>query len=190
MYLEYVNYQNIGAIYNLKIKFSFSEDGSPKPIIFVGENGSGKSILLSNIVDAFYEFASKAYTNVYIQEGMQAKYYKVISPIQISYGKKYLAAYLRFSDGGQRIEYIFKSGKKSWNDYNCEQFGDSPLNAALKWNNDDDNHKSIVIQEQKTNVKRIFSNNAICYFPPDRYEKPPWLSDSYHTSSVRRVKAR
>ena len=189
MYLEYINYQNVGAVHNLSIPFSFNQDGSPKPIIFVGENGSGKSILLSNIVDAFYEIANKAYINVSIHDGMSTKFYKVISPIQISPGRDYMAAYLRFSDSGQPIEYIFKGGVKNWETYNIEKFNDSQLNTALKWQKDEENHKQVTFQgqmigdTQKEDIERIFSSNVICCFPPDRYEKPNWLADSYHTIS-------
>lgn len=44
------------------------------------KNGSGKSILLSNIVDAFYELADLAYENAtkLITSGHQ--YYKEIGP--------------------------------------------------------------------------------------------------------------
>lgn len=189
MYLEYINYQNVGAVHNLSIPFSFNQNGNPKPIIFVGENGSGKSILLSNIVDAFYEIANKAYTNVSVHDGVSTKFYKVISPIQISPGNDYMAAYLRFTDSGQPLEYIFKGGVKNWEAYNIEQFSDSPLNAALKWQKDEENYKEVTFQSQKMDdskkgdIESIFSSNVICYFPPDRYEKPNWLADSYHSIS-------
>ena len=187
MYLEYANYQNVGAVHNLSIPFSFSHNGNPKPIVFVGENGSGKSILLSNIVDAFYEIANKAYTNVSIRDGLSSKFYKIISPTQISPSKEYMTAYLRFSDSGQVLEYIFKGGTKNWDVYNTEQFSGSPLNTALKWPKDESNDKKVTFQKEEINdnkkqdVEQIFSSNVICYFPPDRYEKPNWLADTYHT---------
>lgn len=187
MYLEYINYQNVGAVHNLSIPFSFNPNGNPKPIIFVGENGSGKSILLSNIVDAFYEIANKAYTNVSIRDGLTTKFYKVISTIQISPNQNYMTAYLRFSDNGQPIEYIFKGGLRNWDSYNTDFYDCSPLNAALKWSKDDESHKAVTIERQliddskKDAVERIFSSNVVCYFPPDRYEKPNWLADSYYT---------
>ncbi len=187
MYLEYANYQNVGAVHNLSIPFSFHQNGTPKPIVFVGENGSGKSVFLSNIVDAFYEIANKAYTNVSMKDGLRSKFYKIISPTQISPDKEYMTAYLRFSDNGQFLEYIFKGGIKNWDVYNTEQFNGSPLNTALKWLKDDDNYKDVTFQSnkiddsKKNDVEKIFSGNVICYFPPDRYEKPNWLADTYHT---------
>jgi hypothetical protein len=84
---------------------------------------------------------------------------------------------------------LFKGGVKNWETYNIEQFNDSQLNATLKWQKDDKNHKMVTFQRKmiddskKQGIERIFSSNVICYFPPDRYEKPNWLSDSYHTIS-------
>ena len=189
MYLEYINYQNMGAVHSLSIPFSFNDNGEPRPIVFVGENGSGKSILLSNIVDSFYEIANRGFTNVSIREGLTTKFYKVISPMQISPNKKYMAAYLRFTENGQPIEYLFKGGEKNWDQYNCEQFNDVPLSTHLKWLNDDDNHKAVIFQNmaidnsRKEDIQRVFLSNVICYFPPDRYEKPNWLADKYHMVS-------
>jgi len=185
MYLEYINYQNVGAIHNLSIPFSFHENGNPKPIIFVGENGSGKSILLSNIVDAFYEFASEAYSNASVYKNNVPKYYKVISPVQISPGQNYMTAYLRFCECSRPLEYIFKCGKKDWEEYKTESFNNSILlSPALNWSKEVNNHKAVALETQNVNnesIERIFESNVICYFPPDRYEKPNWLEDSYYT---------
>lgn len=56
MYLKNIVIKNIGPIEDLSVELPFHESGNPKPIIFVGENGSGKTILQSQIIDAFYEF--------------------------------------------------------------------------------------------------------------------------------------
>ena len=57
MYLKNIVYKNVGVLSEIKINPSFMADNLPKPIIIVGENGSGKSTFLSNIVDSFYEIA-------------------------------------------------------------------------------------------------------------------------------------
>ena len=53
MYISNLYYQNTGPISKLNIKCRKNKDGNPVPLVIVGKNGSGKSILLSNIVDAF-----------------------------------------------------------------------------------------------------------------------------------------
>ena len=51
MYVKRVHIENYGAINSLDISFPF--DGStPKPVVIVGINGSGKSLVLSHIVNA------------------------------------------------------------------------------------------------------------------------------------------
>lgn len=64
MYLKLINDENIGPIEKLNIEMPFNNEGNPKPVIFVGENGSGKSMILSNIVDSLYEFAEQAYNEL------------------------------------------------------------------------------------------------------------------------------
>lgn len=69
MYIKKLIYENVGPIEQVVITPSFTPEGNPKPVILVGENGTGKSTILSNIVDSFYEMARKAYNNVCETEG-------------------------------------------------------------------------------------------------------------------------
>ena len=50
MYAKRIQIDNYGPIDQLDITFPFEGD-IPKPVVLVGENGSGKSILLSHIVN-------------------------------------------------------------------------------------------------------------------------------------------
>ena len=59
MYIEKLAYKNVGPLQDVRIDFPFNNNGTPKPVILVGENGTGKSTILSNIVDSFYEMAQK-----------------------------------------------------------------------------------------------------------------------------------
>ena len=47
MYVRRIRLENYGPIPNLDIKLPFNDD-RPKPVVLVGENGSGKSIVLSH----------------------------------------------------------------------------------------------------------------------------------------------
>ena len=122
----------MGPIKNLSLDLPFSNEGNPKPIIFVGENGSGKSLILSNIVDAFYEIAGAAYNDVRVLDasGMQL-YYKAISNIQITVGQPYLCSYIEFENGSDKIEYIFKIGAKAFSDYCTEN--SITIDKKLNW---------------------------------------------------------
>lgn len=63
MYLKEIEYCNVGPLESVKIIPAIIEN-NPKPLILVGENGSGKSTFLSNIIDSFYEIAGIAFSNV------------------------------------------------------------------------------------------------------------------------------
>ena len=54
MYVKRIRLENYGPIPNLDIELPFDGD-RPKPIVLVGENGSGKSIVLSHIVNGMLE---------------------------------------------------------------------------------------------------------------------------------------
>ena len=52
MYVNNIKIKNYGSIEEFEIKANLNEDGSPKPIILMGKNGSGKTLLLSQIIQA------------------------------------------------------------------------------------------------------------------------------------------
>ena len=96
MYLKEIEYCNVGPLESVKIIPAIIEN-NPKPLILVGENGSGKSTFLSNIIDSFYEIAGIAFSNVRqanedTTNGYQ--YFKALSTYQITVGKKYLYSHI------------------------------------------------------------------------------------------------
>ena len=183
-------YENIGPIDRIDIKPSFNEKNEPIPMIIVGENGTGKSILLSNIVDSLYELAGKYYTNACISEYSGHQYYKIISPQQIKIGKTYMYSYLKYEEYENNtlkpIEYVFKSGNYSLDDL----FKKNNIQNQFFWNANDsyefnyimsnlnDDFKDIMFNLD--NVQDIFTNNVICYFGPNRYEAPHWMGEQYY----------
>ena len=60
MYAKRVQIHNYGPIEHLDIALPFDGD-NPKPALLVGENGSGKSILLSHIVNGLLAAQQVAY---------------------------------------------------------------------------------------------------------------------------------
>lgn len=174
MYISRLVDRNLGPISKINISPSFNQNGTPKPLIIVGENGSGKSTLISNIVDSFYELAGKSFTNALHpnEGGLGYTFYKTISYLQIKTGEKYLFSRILFDNN---IEYLFKAGECSFNLFKKESgcIGDS-----YQWD-DVANIKQIQGLSEKE-IERIFLNQVICYFGPDRYEKPSWLGETYY----------
>ena len=176
MYIKKLVYENVGPINGVDISLHLKQNGQPKPVLFVGENGSGKSTILSNIVDAFYEISGKAFNNARKSsdnEGYQ--YYKTISPIEISSGKNYMFSYISLQDN-KEFSYIYKCGNLSVN--NLKKKLGLENATGLHWE-ESVGYKYTTFD--KKDVEKIWNNNVICYFGPDRYEKPVWLGNKYHT---------
>lgn len=179
MYIKKLTYENVGPIEQMNIIPSFTPDGNPKPILLVGENGSGKSTVLSNIVDSFYEIAGKAYSNArQSDDGTGYQYFKAILPSDIHIGQQSMFSCVQFLDKDTDITYLCKSGDISreyiQNSTKCQQLG------SLSWGNSE-NYKGITVD--KKTAESIFKANVICYFGPDRYEKPAWLGDKYYETN-------
>lgn len=172
MYLKRIISENVGPIEKVDVKPSFNDDGSPKPLILVGENGSGKSTLLSNIVDSFYEIASKAFSNVVESDGLSHNLYKTISSSEIKIGKSFLVSYLEYDIPNS--QYVFKSGKLNLND--LTKILKSNQGISFPWN-ENDNLKNVNVSNE--DAEKAFGKEIVCYFGPNRYEKPVWMGKSY-----------
>lgn len=160
------------------LNMPFNDNGIPKPLLIVGENGSGKSLLLSNVVDSFYEIAHIAYQNALKQDDdfTNRQLFKTISSSQIMIGEQYLCAYIEYDHDSTPYEYLFKSGNKSFTEFRTEK--GLSINDALNWGEDIGNAKKVTIPKKVTEM--IFRKEVICYFPPDRYTKPSWMGKKYH----------
>ena len=174
MYINELDYRNIGPIDQLNLTFRRNENGVPVPAVFVGKNGSGKSILLSNIVDAFYEIANEEYHNVTHENGRGHQYYKKIAKAQIKLGQSYMTAYIRLEHQENKYEYIFKSGKITFEEFQ-KMMKDAP-DKALDWQ-EEENCKKFV--GNKKAISELFESGIVCFFRPDRYAKPSWMGDKY-----------
>lgn len=173
IYLNKLIDKNIGPLDNVCINFPFFDNGNPKPVVLVGENGTGKSTILSNIVDAFFEMAGEAFTNVrHSSEGNGYQYFKTVSPNEIHTGNSHLYSFISFKAEGNP-KYVFKSGKISSNELK-KQIGETSLNFSCGEN---DNKKQVFVNNEK--ISSIWNNNVICYYGPERYEKPAWMGDKY-----------
>lgn len=179
MYIKEIDVENLGPLEKANIKFSFNEDGSPKPLILVGKNGSGKSTLISNIVDSFYEFAAKAYSNIQIYDKNKNQFscfFKILSPKEITIGKNYLYSHIRFDE---EVEYRFVNGFIPEEKF----IGIGGELNDLKKNNGYVSNKKVDTKQlidEEIFVKKILMSQVIAYFPPNRYEKPGWLHNSYY----------
>ena len=173
IYINRLIDKNVGPLSDIDIIFPFFDNGNPKPVVFVGENGTGKTTLLSNIVDAFYEMAGKAFSNANYSDGRNGhQFFKAIMPIEIHTGASFLYSYISFL-GPNTPKYVFKAGNVSVDDVK-KQTGDNGLSISWKENE----NKKITTADKET-ILKIWEQNVLCYVGPNRYEKPVWMGDKY-----------
>ena len=64
MYLQSVTVKNYGPMEDFHYQLPFKEDGLPKPVVFTGQNGAGKTLLFSNIVNSLVEIKRSFYNKL------------------------------------------------------------------------------------------------------------------------------
>jgi energy-coupling factor transporter ATP-binding protein EcfA2 len=174
VYLRDCLIENVGPIEFVDLTLPFNENGTPKPVVLVGRNGSGKSILLSHIVDALIEFAKTAYHDILIGQGqLRTPYFKVVGSSNQRSGTDFGVALLRFSDSEIAPCYVDKSGTLDAVTYAAKMNDRFP--SLTTWPVEG-NHKETTMSEK--HAQRFFSESAVCFFPSARHERPHWLNPS------------
>lgn len=171
IYIKHLSYTNVGPIASLEIDAPFDDKGNPKPIVFVGENGSGKSTVLSNITDSLLEIGGEAFTNVLAQEGLGHQYFKGIFPQQIKIGSNFQTARIDFTNSQS---YLFKSGELSFDEYVKTN---TNVNPNLDWGSDVNSKKHTF---DKKEAESLLEHQVTCSFLSNRHEKPSWMGELYY----------
>lgn len=171
MYIKDIEICNYGCINNFKYTFRRDLNENSIPTIIVGKNGTGKTLLISNIIDSFVEIKRKLYPGG-IKEVLDNNYYKVGSVNYIGMNKNYAKVHICLDCNSKSCEYI-------------DVMSNTPDEDITKGNI---NLKDLTNKEefQKTNYsKKIICNDLtaseyekeiLLYFPSDRYYKPLWYN--------------
>lgn len=176
MYIDSINIYNIGPIDKCTIRSKFDESGNPYPIVIIGDNGKGKTILSSYIADSIIELAKShsTYDNVVEQTGA---YYKIIGQTNIKNGEKYGATIISFKDNNKTFAYIEKAGTVQIEDLK-DGLIDIPNHDIKEYLKRNEHVKEIVNISNKEEVEKYFNNNVLCFFPSYRSEKPIWMNEN------------
>ena len=181
MYAKRIQIINNGPIGHLDINFPFDGE-NPKPVLLVGENGSGKSIFLSHIVNGLMTAQWVVYPKN--SEVEQGKVYKVRSSFYIKTGTEYYFARVDFEKNLYCQELQLQRLKKD-----CQKIVgfagkdvDKYEDATRLWNYMSGNEVSIIDhgfshEKEISSIRDIFSSRCVLYFPPDRFEEPAWLNE-------------
>lgn len=179
MYAKKVQLINYGPIDSLEIVCPFDGE-EPQPIVLVGENGSGKSILLSHIVNGLLCAQQETYPGT--PEVSSGKVYKMRSPLYVRNGAEFAFSRVDFEANVSVSELLLKKRKK---DYSNAPVGLLGTDAGQLWNSmaaTSTNTFSGVCDNVITST--VFAHNCILYFPPNRFEDPAWLNESNLNAQV------
>jgi len=174
MYVKRTQIINYGPIDRLDISFPF-EGNTPKPALLVGENGSGKSILLSHIVNGLISAKDLIYPDT--PEVEKGKVYKIRSGSYIKSKKEFYFARVDFQDGLFIEEIRSEHQKETYQNPPAELTGQEAQAAWGKMESKKGDYLDPNIYRKEAEVRDVFSRNCVLYFPPNRFEEPAWLNE-------------
>ena len=143
---------------------------TPLPVVLVGENGSGKSICLSHLVNALMEIQQQAYINPEVEIG---QFYKLVGKNYIKHVDDFSFGRVVFDNGGKRDELVLNGTK--------EKYVDTPPDippdclgldgvAPGKW------YHISAPDIPTQSLRDFFDTHCVLFFPSDRFEAPGWLN--------------
>ena len=176
MYVKRIQLLNYGLIDQLDITFPFEGD-TPKPVLLVGENGTGKSILLSHVVNGLVSAKDIAYPET--PEVETGRVYKLRSNSYVKTGSQYYLGKVDFEENLSLTEMRSQSRRQ---EYETLPSAFSELDIQDAWNKmkpeENDYFDSSFSLNNRGKIASIFSERCVLYFPPNRFEEPAWLNEN------------
>jgi hypothetical protein len=171
VYLHELYIWNDGPVSDLYLDLPL-RDGVPKPILLIGENGSGKTNVLSIIADALIEGAAAHHQDVVADSvGTSRPWFRVVGGDVTRRGSSGTFTLARFVDGGKSLVYRQKAGQVPTEA--LEGLSDT-LKPHATWAASA-NLKHFELTEDDS--RRIYSEGCYLYFPAGRSEVPHWLNE-------------
>lgn len=177
MYAKRIQLSNYGPIEQLDISFPFL-DATPQPVLLVGENGSGKTILLSHIINGLMTAKDLTYPDT--PEVTEGKVYKVRSPTYIRAGNQHYFGRVDFEDDHYVSELHLRDRRDSYEQMPAQL---QELSATALWQKAKPHQYSVQdfsfgpSEERLESVKELIRQRCVLYFPSDRFEEPAWLNE-------------
>ena len=173
MYTKRVQILHYGPINDVDVHFPFHNE-TPQPVVFVGENGSGKSILLSHIVNALISAKDLVYSDT--PEVEIGRVYKLRSGSYIKHSRTYYFARTDFEEGLYVAEMMSNRLK-----HECpDPPSTSPPDLQSCWaamKPDSRDHYVSNVHQNESAVRDLYAKRCALYFPPNRFEEPAWLNE-------------
>jgi AAA domain, putative AbiEii toxin, Type IV TA system len=176
VFLKSISIENVGPIISFKKEMPF-RDGKPLPVVLVGENGSGKTTVLSHIISALTAFKQAVYENIEIDKGTALR---IRGSLYLHAGKHWYHVRLDFDESWYLEEWVLDRPR---NRFESEV---SPLPIVDTWKQIPEFDKLFLKTEPAArafpgfvpnqNVSQKYREHVVLYYPSDRFEIPDWLN--------------
>lgn len=171
MNIKKVEIENYGCIEHFEYSFRKNKDGHAIPLVLIGKNGSGKTLVLANIVDALIEIKRKTFRN--ILEVADTELFKIGSKNYIKKGANYsrVAIAIEYNQSNLAMYDIMSNTPQDHiNDKTINETEISDINEFVE-----NGFSKKIIGKLK---KSEYNDFIQLYFPVDRYYAPLWYNDS------------
>ena len=176
MYTKRIQLRSFGPIDNLDIKLPFEGD-APLPVVLVGQNGSGKSIVLSHVVSGLLQAKDMVYDQS--PEVEPGRVYRLKTNFYIKNGAQFSFSRVDFENGWYVGELTAMRNKR---EYPEVPLGIAGTDVELLWgqmdsvSNDRAESNLGADYDDYMRLRSVVAGNCILYFPFNRFEDPAWLN--------------
>ena len=173
MYLKEVSFKNYAALKDIKYAFQFNLDGTPKPTVFIGKNGTGKTLLLSNIAHSLIEIKRNFYQEISDVSGQS--YYRMGSKNYITADENDAYSKITYDNDASYVDLMVRSYDSFRLKYDSKKYDGVDINdGELKRN-------GFYINNKKPS-QNVFEQEVFLYFPVERYYIPTWVNKENNPS--------
>ncbi len=171
MYLRTVTLRNTGPIESFDIALPFQGD-HPKPVLLVGKNGSGKSTVISFVVNALVGMKQQVFDDIEVEKG---RVYRLRSPLAINGLAEFYFARLAFDKGLILTEWQLNRPRSEYSDQSTMQALD-PTWQQIPAHETSNFNLNLGELANARLMEEMLDKNCLLYFPADRFEPPDWLN--------------
>ena len=181
MYIKSISIKGLGPISDFNLELPFDSTGKPQPVAIIGTNGSGKTLLLANLLDGLIELKRKIFTS--LKEVESSNYLKIGSKSYIKNSHDTSFVNILFQSTSS-FSYVDVASKLMGNEFLQKHPRHAVIFPGLDINNKEFKEGGFFKNISITNsaiaqIRQDFVNSVVAFFPHSRYDHPAWLTKSY-----------
>ncbi len=171
MYIKKIFIKSHGPIESLDYSFRFNDDDTPVPLVLIGRNGSGKTLLFASLVDAFVEIKRQFYP-AGIMEVNNDNYYKIANRNYIKKNSNTSKVCIECIVDGKAVRYLDVMSNNSKRSIDEREVTEQDIIKDSSYK-DSGFYKKVSIPDI---TYKEFQKSILLYFPFDRFYKPMWYN--------------